>query len=75
MSLNDILCKAAKPKERDYKLADGEGMYLLVKTNGSKSWRLKYRILGKEKLLTMGSYPQMTLLAAREKRCPFGKHA
>lgn len=68
MSLSDTICKNAKPKEKEYKLTDGEGMYLLVKTNRTKSWRLKYRILGKEKLLTIGSYPQVTLLEARKKR-------
>jgi integrase len=68
MSLTDIVCKNAKPKKKDYKLTDGEGMYLLVKSNGTRSFRLKYRINGKEKLLTIGSYPECSLLEAREKR-------
>lgn len=45
---------SSKPKEKDYKLSDGGGLYLLVKTNGGKYWRLKYRIDGKEKLLAIG---------------------
>lgn len=48
---------SSKPKEKDYKLSDGGGLYLLVKTNGGKYWRLKYRIDGKEKLLAIGIYP------------------
>lgn len=54
MPLTDIKVKTAKPMEKAYKLADGGGMYLLVKPNGSKYWRLKYRIAGKEKLLSIG---------------------
>ncbi|HEM8339337.1 TPA: tyrosine-type recombinase/integrase [Providencia rettgeri] len=59
---------SSKPKEKDYKLSDGGGMYLLVKTNGGKYWRLKYRIDGKEKLLAIGIYPTVTLADARRKR-------
>jgi hypothetical protein len=53
MSLSDLKIKAAKPTEKDYKLADEKGLYLLVKTNGGKYWRLKYRIDGKEKLMVL----------------------
>ncbi|HFT1682817.1 tyrosine-type recombinase/integrase [Providencia stuartii] len=59
---------SSKPKEKDYKLSDGGGLYLLVKTNGGKYWRLKYRIDGKEKLLAIGIYPTVTLADARRKR-------
>ncbi len=59
---------SSKPKEKDYKLSDGGGLYLLVKTNGEKYWRLKYRIDGKEKLLAIGIYPTVTLADARRKR-------
>lgn len=54
--------------EKAYKLADGGGMYLLVKPNGSKYWRLKYRFAGKEKMLSIGVYPDVSLADAREKR-------
>lgn len=64
--LNDKAVSAAKPGEKDYKLADGDGLHLLVKTNGSKLWRLKYRIAGKEKLLSFGQYPVVSLKNARE---------
>ncbi|HHR5899988.1 TPA: tyrosine-type recombinase/integrase [Providencia alcalifaciens] len=59
---------SSKPKEKDYKLSDGGGLYLLVKTNGGRYWRLKYRIDGKEKLLAIGIYPTVKLADARRKR-------
>lgn len=65
MSLTDAACKNAKPKEKSYKLSDGNGMYLLVQPNGSKYWRKKYRIAGKEKLLSIGVYPEVSLIEAR----------
>ncbi len=68
MSLTDIQCKAAKTQDKPYKLNDGEGLFLLVHSNGSKYWRLKYRLAGKEKLLALGVYPQVTISEAREKR-------
>ena len=66
MKLTALQVKQAKPKENDYKLFDGEGLFLLVKKNGNKHWRLKYRFLGKEKLLALGSYPLFSLQDARE---------
>ena len=66
--LTDSALKAAKPREKPYKLADGEGLYLEVMPTGSKLWRLKYRHLGKENRLAFGSYPEVTLLQARRKR-------
>lgn len=48
MALTDIKVKTAKPKDKPYKLADGGGMYLLINTNGSKYWRMKYRFAGKK---------------------------
>ena len=68
MPLTEIQAKASKPRDRAYKLADGEGLYLLVKPNGSKLWRMKYRLSGKEKLLSFGAYPELGIAAAREKR-------
>ncbi len=60
--------KTAKPREKPYKLADGGGMFLLVNPNGTKYWRLKYRVHGKEKMLALGVYPKVTLAEARGKR-------
>lgn len=68
MPLTDIIVKNSKPKDKQYKLADSGGMYLLIATNGSKYWRLKYRYTGKEKTLALGTYPQVSLKEAREKR-------
>ncbi|QBY42163.1 tyrosine-type recombinase/integrase [Arsenophonus nasoniae] len=58
----------SRAKDKDYKLSDGGGLHLLIKTNGSKYWRLKYRVGGKEKLLSLGVYPIITLATARRKR-------
>lgn len=68
MALNDIQVKTAKPKEKDYKLTDGEGLYLLITVNGGKRWRFKYRFDGKEKLLAFGTYPDISLSEARNRR-------
>lgn len=65
MPLSDAKVRAAKPAVKDYKLADEKGLFLLVKTSGSRYWRMKYRIAGKEKLLSIGVYPDTTLAAAR----------
>ncbi len=68
MALTDVKVKTAKPKEKPYKLADSGGMYLLINANGSKYWRMKYRFAGKEKMLSIGVYPDVSLADAREKR-------
>ncbi len=66
--LTDIAIKKAKPRDKDYKLFHGGGLHIIVKTNGSKLWRLKYRFNGKEKLLSIGKYPTVTLKVATQKR-------
>jgi integrase len=68
MSLSDAKVRNAKPKSKPYKIADGEGLFLLVVPTGSKYWRLKYFFAGKEKVLALGVYPQITLANARERR-------
>ena len=68
MALTNTQVKHAKPSDTPYKLADGGGLYLLVATSGSKYWRLKYRFGGKEKLLALGVYPEVSLLEARKAR-------
>ena len=67
MPLTDITLRAAKAKDKQYKLSDSGGLYLLVQPNGKKYWRLKYYFAGKEKLLSIGAYPVISLLEAREK--------
>ncbi len=66
--LSDARIRALKPREKPYKQADFDGLYLLIKPNGSKLWRFKYRWLRKEKLLALGKYPEVTLADARRKR-------
>jgi integrase len=68
MPLTDIAIRTAKPAEKAYKMTDGDGMFLSVRPNGSKLWQMKYRFAGKEKLLSIGQYPQVTLAEARERR-------
>ncbi len=67
--LTDTALKAARPDAtRSKKLFDGGGLYLHVKPNGARLWRLKYRYGGVEKLLALGAYPEVSLKRAREKR-------
>ncbi|WP_198244532.1 tyrosine-type recombinase/integrase [methane-oxidizing endosymbiont of Gigantopelta aegis] len=68
MPLTDTAIRNAKPKAKQYKIADEKGMYLLVKPNGSKYFRLDYRIHGKRKTYAIGVYPSITLKKARQIR-------
>jgi len=73
MSLNEVKVRNAKPKEKPYKLSDSEGLYLYITETGGKLWRFKYRFDNdgkgkKEKLLALGSYPDISLLNARQRR-------
>ncbi len=62
MALTARQVETARPKEKDYKLSDERGLYLLVKTTGARYWRLKYRIAGKEKNCPSASIPMFPLL-------------
>jgi integrase len=66
--LNDTRIRNAKPAQRDCKLTDFDGLYLLVRTNGSRLWRFAYRFGGKQKQIALGAYPQVTLAEARDRR-------
>lgn len=68
MKLSNTTCQSAKPKEKAYKLTDGQGLFLYVMPSGAKYWRLKYRFAGKEKQLAFGVYPEVSLKEARDKR-------
>lgn len=68
MKLTNTTCKNAKPAEKSIKLFDGQGLYLEVTPAGNKLWRLKYRYNSKEKRIAFGSFPEVSLLDAREKR-------
>ncbi len=68
MALTVVEVRNAKPGQKPYKLADEKGLYLFVTPSGAKSWRLKYRYGGKEKVLTFGQFPEVALSEARERR-------
>ena len=68
MALTDIAIKRLTPREKSYRVTDGRGLAILVHTNGSKYWQLRYRYEGKAKLLSLGVYPDVTLAVARD-RC------
>lgn len=68
MPLTDLKVRSAKPADKQYKLSDSGGLYLLVKTNGARLWRLKYRIAGKENVYAIGEYPAIALAEARQLR-------
>ena len=67
-TLNEARIRASRPKEKPYKLFDERGLFMLVTPSGGRLWRLRYRLGGVEKLLTLGAYPDVTLKRAREKR-------
>lgn len=66
--LTDAAFRNAKPRAKSYKLADGESLFLFVSPTGARIWRWKYRLAGREKLLTIGRYPAVSLQAARRAR-------
>jgi integrase len=73
MPLTDMQCRVAKPKNKLFKLFDGEGLYLQIMPSGSKYWRLKYRYQKSSKVIALGVYPNITLLKAREAKIEIRK--
>ena len=67
MKLTGTKVAEAKPTDRERKLSDGGGLYLLVKPNGTKAWRYKYRFNGRELTLAIGLFPEITLKQARQR--------
>ena len=67
MALTDTVIRKAKTKASAYRLSDGGGLYLQVTPAGGKLWRWKYRFEGREKLMALGSYPDVSLSQARER--------
>ena len=65
--LTDLACRSASPREREYKLFDQHGLYLLVRPSGHKSWFHKYRFEGRERKLGYGPYPEVKLSQARDR--------
>ena len=66
--LTELGIKKSKSGIKEKKLYDGQGLYLLLHPNGSKYWRVKYRFLGKEKVLALGVWPKISLTDARKYR-------
>jgi integrase len=66
--LTEAAIKTAKPKDRQYKLYDEKGLFLCVTPAGGRWWRFKYRLNGLEKLLSLGTYPEVSLKSARKRR-------
>ena len=68
MPLTAMAVQNAKPRENSYALTDGNSLHLLVKPNGSKLWRFRYRFAGKPNMLGLGSFPEISLADARTQR-------
>lgn len=68
MPLSDAKIRTAKPSEKPRKLGDTAGLFLSVQPSGGKLWRFKYRFEGKEKKLSLGRYPDVSLQEARNRR-------
>lgn len=68
MALSDTKVRNAKPSDKPIKLFDGDGLFLLITPAGGRWWRFKFRFAGKEKLLSLGTYPEVSLVQARERR-------
>ena len=68
MALNHIQITNAKPRDKAFKLADSEGLFLFVQPNGTKLWRMNYRHLGRQKTLYFGAWPEIGIAAARQLR-------
>ena len=73
MALTDLQLRQALPREREYKISDGGGLYILARRNGSKLWRMKYRQHGKEQKLSFGRFPEVGLKNARLGRVEIGR--
>jgi hypothetical protein len=68
MRLSALAIRNAKPRETPYKLGDGGGLYLLIKPNSTRLWRMNYAYMGRQKTLSFGEWPLISLAEAREKR-------
>ena len=68
MPLTDVQVRQARPKEKEYKLSDERGLLLVVRPTGAKWWRLRYQFQGKEQMISLGVYPDVSLSMARDRR-------
>ena len=74
MALTDTAIRNSKPTDKAFKLYDEKGLFLIVNPNGGKWWRFKYHIDGKEKTLSLGTYPEIKLAGARARRDEAREH-
>ena len=74
MSLTELAIKNRKPSDKPIKMPDERGLFLLIHPNGSKYWRLRYSFEGRERLLALGVYPDVSLAEARERRDQARRH-
>jgi hypothetical protein len=68
LPLSNLTIQYTKPKDKPFKLADGEGLFLIIQPNGSKLWRLRYFFQGVERSLSIGPYPKVSITEARARR-------
>lgn len=68
MPLTDLKIRKSKQRDKPFRLSDGLGLFILVRPSGSKAWQFRYQFMGKEKLLSLGTYPAVSLADARTKR-------
>jgi integrase len=68
MALNDTKIRNTKPAEKKFKIYDADGLFMIISPAGGQWWRFKYRFGGKEKLLSFGTYPEVSLADARQRR-------
>jgi len=68
MALTDAVIRATRPRETPFKIFDSDGLYLLIAPEGGRWWRFKYRHDGRERLISLGTYPEVTLAQARQRR-------
>lgn len=68
MPLTDSTVRHAQPREKSYKMADSQGLYIQIMPSGGKHWKMKYRFEGREKKLSFGEYPRVSLREARNQR-------
>ncbi|PHM64004.1 integrase [Xenorhabdus stockiae] len=71
MKLTDVAIKRSKPEAKAYTLSDGNGLWLLIEPNGSRGWRFRYRFEGKQKMLSLGTYPEVPLAEARKRTAEY----
>lgn len=68
MALSDAAIRLTKPSDKTIRKSDGNGLVLLINPNGSRWWKFRYRIGGKAKMISLGTYPETSLADARQKR-------